>query len=82
MLAKQLYKACQAHVLKEISSEIKELNSHGMVKINDNTYDEIDYLKYRMNDKLLAPYLKNTTIDKRLTELYRQQQHLEQQKQL
>ncbi|WP_425360379.1 hypothetical protein [Candidatus Tisiphia endosymbiont of Ceraclea dissimilis] len=53
-----------------------------MVKINDNTYDEIDYLKYRMNDKLLAPYLKNTTIEKRLTEICRQQQHLEQQKQL
>jgi hypothetical protein len=82
MLVKQLYKACQAHVLKEISPEIKELNSHRMVKINYNTYDEIDYLKYRMNDKLLAPYLKNTTIDKRLTELYKQQQHLEQQKQL
>ncbi|WP_341748705.1 hypothetical protein [Candidatus Tisiphia endosymbiont of Sialis lutaria] len=41
MLAKQLYKACQAHVLKEISPEIKELNSHAVVKINDNTYDEI-----------------------------------------
>ncbi|WP_341756114.1 MULTISPECIES: hypothetical protein [unclassified Candidatus Tisiphia] len=82
MLAKQLYKTCQTHVLKQINSEIKELNSHGTVKINDNTYDEIDYFEYRMNDKLLVPYLKNTTIDKRLTELYRQQQRLEQQKQL
>ncbi|WP_341758561.1 hypothetical protein [Candidatus Tisiphia endosymbiont of Ditula angustiorana] len=71
MLAKQLYKTCQTHVLKEISPEIKELNSHGMVEINDNSYDEIGYLEYRMNDKLLAPYLKNTTIDKRLTAIYR-----------
>ncbi|WP_341762941.1 MobA/MobL family protein [Candidatus Tisiphia endosymbiont of Melanophora roralis] len=81
VLTRQLYKERQAHVLKELSPEIQELKEHGMIKINNNTYDAKSYLEYRMNDKLIAPYLKNTEIEKRLTEIYRQKQQLDQQKQ-
>ncbi len=81
VLTKQLYKERQAHVLKKLSPEIQELKEHGMIKINNNTYDAKSYLEYRMNDKLIGPYLKNTEIEKRLTEIYRQKQQLDQQKQ-
>ncbi|MDR0774283.1 MAG: hypothetical protein LBE72_03105 [Rickettsia sp.] len=81
VLTRQLYKERQAHVLKELSPEIQELKEHGMIKINNNTYDAKSYLEYRMNDKLIAPYLKNTEIEKRLTEIYKQKQQLDQQKQ-
>lgn len=81
-VAGDMYKSCYNNVVAEINKDLNHLEQHGYVEVKGVRHEDIKpYLQYKMNDKGLSRYLKESNVGAKLEELHKEEQQLLKQQQ-
>jgi hypothetical protein len=81
-VAVDMYKSCYNHVVAEINNDLNHIEQHGYIEVSDIKHEGIKpYLQYKMNDKALSRYLKESNVGAKLEDIYKEEQQLLKQQQ-